>query len=648
MARRFAPWLLWLMLCLWTSSWAKGLVLPFEGPGGHATAQAFARSLGAAAPSLAALLLPDLPWEGSYERVTGSLYTLGGARLALESTRADWVLVGRTGEKGELVLFLATPKEVAGARFTQPLLALRWLGSRLGLKPGPFEPDPRQERDLARLAQGELEGVSRFPAPRALYEAALALSKNGELKASLEPLPQPLVEFWTGLAAGKLLPAYAAMFDLQENRQALAQSQARKLAQGNALERIAAVMVLKATQDPSWRAAARGLSEYAPEIAYGWEQRGFAALEEERPAEAAQAFSRVLELLPQNRSAWTNLGWAQYLRGDKARSLQASLQALRLGPDPTALYNLGLVRALYGDFVGAREAYTRALESDEEEIYRLAIEDLQNTGDTRMAYWMGFLAERVGLLEQARGYYRAFLEANPKHPLAPSARRALAQEGRLELRLVALLLRPDGPDARPFRAGEVLFPQVRLMGSPYLSQQPLWVRLLDAQGKVLAQSSKKIAFRAFTTEVEELAAGVRLPAEGRYVLELRYGEAVLRQPLEVLPASLARQLYVLGLEPRGANGMPLLEPAQLLGAEGDRLLLQKLEAEFKAAAPTAALDPRLSQPLKTGPYAGQSVAELLRKAERRVLEAFLRAAVQEPQLLGENDVVKAFVSWLQK
>jgi tetratricopeptide (TPR) repeat protein len=646
MSRRLALWLL--IFCLWTAGWAKGLVLPFEGPGGNATAQAFARSLEVAAPSLAALLLPDLPWEGSYERVTGSLYTAGGARLALESTRADWVLLGRVGEKGELVLWLATPGETATARFTQPLLALRWLGSRLGLKPGPFEPDPRQEQDLARLAQGELEGVSRFPVPRTLYEAALALTQKGELRTGLEPLPRPLVEFWSGLAAGRLLPAYQAMFDLQENRTALALSQARKLAQGNALERIAAVMVLQAGKDPSWRAVARRLSEYAPQIAYGWEQRGFAALEENKPDEAAQAFARLLELLPQNRSAWTNLGWAQYLRGDKARSLQASLQSLRLGPDPTALYNLGLVRALYGDFVGAREAYTRALESDEEEIYRLAIEDLQNTGDARMGYWMGFLAERVGLLEQAREYYRAFLEASPKHPLAPSARRALAQEGKLEVRLVALLLRPDSPDARPFRAGEVLFPQVRLVGSPYLSQQALWVHLLDVQGRTLAQVSKKIAFRAFTTELEELAPGVRLPAEGRYVLELRYGEAVVRQPLEVLPASLARQLYVLGLEPRGANGTPLLEVAELLGRDGDRLLLQRLEAEFKAAAPMAALDPRLSQPLKAGPYAGQSVAELLRKAERKVLEAFLRAAVQEPQLLGENDVVTAFVKWAQR
>lgn len=633
-----------LLVFLGVSGWAKGLVLPFEGPGGHATAQAFAHSLGVAAPSLAALLLPELPWEGSYERVAGSLYTAGGARLALESTRAEWVLVGKSEEKGELVLFLATPKEVATARFTQPLLALRWLGNRLGLKPGPFEPDPRQEQDLAKLTQGELEGVSRFPAPRALYEAALTLTQKGELESSLEPLPQPLVEFWTG----KLPPAYALMIELQEGRTALALSQAHRLAQGNALERIAAMMVLQAGQDPSWRAVARGLSEYAPQIAYGWEQRGFAALEENKPDEAALAFARLLELLPQKRSAWTNLGWAHYLRGDKARSLQASLQALRLGSDPTTLYNLGLLRALYGDLMGARQAYTRALERDEEGIYRLAIEDLRNSGDDGMGYWMGFLAERVGLLEEAKGYYRAFVKANPKHPLAGSARRALQQQGKLELRLVALLLRPDGPDARPFHAGEVLFPQVRLAGSPYLSQQALSVRLLDAQGGVLAQFSKQIAFRAFTTEVEELAPGVKLPAEGRYVLELRYGEATLRQPLEVLPASLARQLYVLGLQPRGANGTPLLEVSEVLGPEGDRLLLQKLEAEFKAAAPAAALHPRLSQPLKSGPYAGQSVAELLRKAEPKVLEAFLRAAAQEPQLLGENDVVSAFVNWAQR
>lgn len=648
MSRWLALWLL--ILAGWAPSWAKGLVLPFEGPGGHATAQAFAESLGVAPPSLAAVLLPDLPWEGSYERVTGSLYTPGGARLALESTRADWVLVGRTGEGGELVLFLATPKEVARARFTEPLLALRWAGTRLGLKPGAFRPDPRQEADLARLAQGELQGVARFPAPKAQYEAALALTEGGELKGSLEPLPRPLVEFWTSLNAGKPLPAYQAMFDLQEGRKAPALAQARKLAQGNALERVAAVMVLQALEDPAWRAAARGLSEHAPEIPYGWEQRAFAALDEDRPDEAAQAFGRALELLPESRLAWTNLGWAFYLKGDRARSLQASLRSLRLGadPDPTALYNLGLVRALYGDLLGAREAYTRALESDREEVYRLALEDLAAAGDSRLAYWMGFLAERVGLLEEAKAHYRAFLEAHPRHPLAGAARRALAQEGRLEVRLEALLLRPDGPDARPFHAGEVVFPRVRLSGSPYLSQQPLSVRLLDAQGKVLGQGSKKVAFGAMTSELEELAPGVRLPAQGRYTLEVRYGEAVARQALEVLPPSLARQLYVLGLEPRGLGGMPLLETAELLGPEGDRLLLEKLEAEFKAAAPMAAANARLAQPLRAGPYAGQSVAELLRKAERRVLEAFLRAAVQDPQLLGEKDVVNAFVTWVQR
>ncbi|MER3444393.1 MAG: hypothetical protein C4333_09870, partial [Meiothermus sp.] len=173
-------------------------------------------------------------------------------------------------------------------------------------------------------------------------------------------------------------------------------------------------------------------------------------------------------------------------------------------------------------------------------------------------------------------------------------------------------------------------------------------RKVDAQGKVLGQGSKKVAFGAMTSELEELAPGVRLPAQGRYTLEVRYGEAVACQALEVLPPSLARQLYVLGLEPRGLSGMPLLETAELLGPEGDRLLLEKLEAEFKAAAPMAAANARLAQPLRAGPYAGQSVAELLRKAERRVLEAFLRAAVQDPQLLGEKDVVNAFVNWVQR
>ena len=47
-----------------------------------------------APPSLAAILLPDMPWQGSCDLAAGSLATAGGARLAREISGASWLLVG--------------------------------------------------------------------------------------------------------------------------------------------------------------------------------------------------------------------------------------------------------------------------------------------------------------------------------------------------------------------------------------------------------------------------------------------------------------------------------------------------------------------------------------------------------------------------
>ena len=125
--RRFLAglWLLGLAL-------AQGLVLPFEGPNGYGLAQAFAQGLKAPPPTLLALLLPDLPWRGSYE-LAGGLYTKAGARLARAATGADWVLLGREEERG-LRLFLADAQGAKEALFPTPKLAWLWLQGQ-GLAP---------------------------------------------------------------------------------------------------------------------------------------------------------------------------------------------------------------------------------------------------------------------------------------------------------------------------------------------------------------------------------------------------------------------------------------------------------------------------------------------------------------------------------
>ncbi len=91
----------------------RGVVLPFAGPGGHAIAQAVAGGLGVAPPSLAAILLPDMPWQGSYDLAAGSRGSAGGARLAWEISGAAWLLVGRVDPQGWVRVFLEPIRKVA-------------------------------------------------------------------------------------------------------------------------------------------------------------------------------------------------------------------------------------------------------------------------------------------------------------------------------------------------------------------------------------------------------------------------------------------------------------------------------------------------------------------------------------------------------
>ena len=610
---------------------AQGLVLPFEGREGFRLAQAFAEGLKAPPPTLLALLLPNLPWQGSYDLV-GGLYTKAGARLAQAATGADWVLLGREEERG-LRLFLARKDGVKEGLFATPGLAWLWL-QKEGLAPkwAPLPSPTQSEEALRALAQGQN--------PDPLHQSALDL-KEGRGAGLLEGLlPQKLLLLWQG----KLSPPYQAFSLLSQGKREEALKEAGNLLLGDVLERTAAHLLLRTLEDERWKESARTLAQAFPELPLAWEEVSFAAFAEGKGEEAKEALLKALKLRPDYWLYWTNLGWAYYLTKDIPRAILASKRAVELMPNATAYYNLGLFKAIYGDFLGAKAAYDRALRLDEGEDFPEALKDLEERQEPLTLYFRAYLSERVGL--PAKEIYQAFLKAYPKHPLTPRAKRALENLGEetLSLEVRKLSLIPGDLDARPFRASEAVFPEVRLSGTPYLPRHQLET-LLYKEGALLAQEKKPLGFPPLTAALEEVAPAVTLPEPGRYVLEVRYGEAQALIPLEVGPESLARKLYALGLEVRDLSGNLLLTPRETLGPDGDRLLLERTLEALKEAAPLAT-GARLTAPLPRGPYAGKSVQELLRDPTPELVRAFYQAVLEAPDLLGESDVVNAFVEWL--
>jgi len=624
--RRFLALLLLLGLGL-----AQGLVLPFEGPQGFRLAQAFAQGLKAPPPTLLALLLPDLPWRSSYD-LAGGLYSRAGARLAQAATGAEWVLLGKQ-EEGGLRLFLARKDGVKEGRFATPDLAWLWLqGEGLAQRFSALPHPSLSEEELRALAQGEN--------PDPLHQSALDL-KEGRGSGLLEGiLPERLLLLWQG----KLPPAYQAFALLSQGKREEALKLAETLLKGDVLEKTAAELVFRTLEDPRWKEAARTLAQAFPELPLAWEEVSFAAFADEKGKEARDALLKAIRLRPDYWLYWTNLGWAYYLTGDLPRAILASKRAVELMPNATAYYNLGLFKAIYGDFLGAKAAYDRALRLDEGEDFPEALKDLEERQEPLTLYFRAYLSERVGL--PAKEIYQAFLKAYPKHPLTPRAKRALENLGEetLSLEVRKLSLIPGDLDARPFRASEAVFPEVRLSGTPYLPRHQLET-LLYKEGALLAQEKKPLGFPPLTVALEEVAPAVSLPEPGRYVLEVRYGEAQALIPLEVGPESLARKLYALGLEVRDLSGNLLLTPRETLGPDGDRLLLERTLEALKEAAPLAT-SARLTAPLPQGPYAGKSVQELLKNPTLEMVRSFFQKVAEAPELLADNDVVNALVNWL--
>lgn len=76
-----------------------------------------------------------------------------------------------------------------------------------------------------------------------------------------------------------------------------------------------------------------------------------------------------------------------------------------------------------------------------------------------------------------------------------------------------LTLVPGGPDARPFRAGEAIFPEVRLEGRPYLRQASLFTALYR-EGRKVAEEEKPVGFPPLTVALLEVAPPVVPEARG--------------------------------------------------------------------------------------------------------------------------------------
>ncbi len=620
--------LLWLLFLL-APGLAQGLVLPFEGPQGFSLAQRFALGLKAPPPSLLALLLPNPPWTGGYE-ATGGLYTKGGALLAREITGADWLLLGRE-EGGSLRLFLAQKGGVKEGLFQSPETAWLWLKAQgLVSLPTPLPVPTLPEARLRALAQGQ--------DPDPLHQSALDLREGRGPGLLLGVLPEPLLKLWQEI----LPPAYRALGLLAEGRREEALALLPTLLEGGALEGAAAMILLRQTEDERWKEAARSLAGKAPDLALAWEWVSYAAFEEGKGEEAKEALLRALSLRPDYWLYWTNLGWAYYLVGDLARAELASRRAVRLQPNATAHYNLGLFAAIRGDHLGAFSAYTRALRLDEGEEFKEALKDLEARPEPQALFYRAYLSEKAGL--PAEGLYRAFLEAAPRHPLAPMARRALGASRGTELQVLKLTLLPGDREARPFRVGEAILPEVRLEGRPYLLKGELEALLLQGEEEV-ARGAKPLGFPPLTVALQEVAPALTPLEPGPHTLVLRYGGKEVRLPLEIGPPSLARQVYARGLLPKDLDGRPLLRPEEMLEEKGEELLLQRTQEALREAAPLAT-GPRLQAPLEQGPYRGETPRALLEKAPLEAIRAFYQAVVEDPSLLGDEDVVNAFLNWL--
>jgi len=639
---------------------AGGLVLPFEGPGGHALALALADRLGAPSPVLAELTFPEVPWPQGWSYILNDANGPDGARVAYEATGADWALVGHLRADGWIEAYLYRAEGLERARFSEPALLVRWLAARLQAPERPFVYRPELDGALADLANADvdaaasrLSGLDAAARERLQPEIAAVrglLGHGPDLTAL--GLPEAVVDYWVHrkdpaqMADAGVGPVWKAFLPIMNDDREAASKHARLLLRSErALDVAGALLLLRALDDEAWPDAARRLTEVAPEMTLGWEELSFAAFDAGDADGAARALERALALDPENDLYWTNLGWARYLQGDLPGAIAASLRAMRLAPNPTAAYNLGLFYALARDHERAFAYYLEALRLDDEGVTPMALADLAKTHRTDLLYWQGFLLERSGRTDEARQAYAGFLAEHPDHPLAPLAREALLALKEVETKVELLGFRLGPLDVGfEIGAGERVRPVARATSTGYLPSAKVSVEVL-ADGVPVAHAADEVELPPLTADWTRELAPVVVAEPGRYSVRVRYAGARAERALHVGESHLARRLLGEGVVPLALSGEVLLEPEAMAAADGEVRLIEAVLTAVRGAAADAARVERFVKPLAAGPFAGRSVAQVMATADAELARRFLEAALAEPELLLEQDVANAFAEW---
>lgn len=372
----------------------------------------------------------------------------------------------------------------------------------------------------------------------------------------------------------------------------------------------------------------------APDYAWGWEMKSFAAFEEHRPEEARDALLHAIALDPENDLYWTNLGWAYYESGDLPRAELASKLAVRIKDNPTARYNLGLFSALVHLHEDALAHYRRALWLDQDWEVEAAIEDAKNAKAPQMRYWEGFLLARAGRVEEARQALVAFLASGAEPALVPWARRDLLALKRAR-RAVALVHAGPRPEllALPAVAGEPLYLKLRLEATPALPKAPVQVKVFRgpepvASGDFLLHP----LYPPNTVEAEGVVGPIEALPKGEYTLWLRFAGAEAELGLKVVQGHLGQRLLARDLLPRDLDGRPILPARELARDGGERALLTRFLDLLHRLAPQAT---------------EKDLARRLEGVSAEDVRRFFTEALKDPTLLEPNAVI-GFTRWLKK
>ena len=631
---------------------AEGWVLPFESKNGFSDALALSKALDARDPVFAAIFLPEPPWRDGWRLTLPHLGTPAGARMVAEATGADWVLGGWQDEKGLYHLGLFDGEKSHKAVVGSIEAAALWAGAVLGKPVVPQSPNPAWEPVLRLALQNPMQAAEIVQAhgDEALaqnlraYAAALAHGK-------LDILPEPLRAFWIGFHDPKKLPA---------ERMGLVWRTFLSRGKGPALEALiesplllhqtAAVLVLQSNDDPRWKALARKIPKTEPLYAWGYEVQSFAAFEDKNAEEARDALLAAIRLNPKESLYWTNLGWAYYLTGDLPRARLASEYALKLEENPTARYNLGLFHALWGAALPAQEHYQKAVRIDDHWEIKMALLDLEEARKKQpfptAGYWRGLLFTYAGEPEKAHEELSSFLQNHPDHPLAPWAKRLLAQNKHAwqDLSIEALSIRENGKPLTTFGRGEPLWVKLRFEGEPALPGTKLTLELIQ-NGKTVRYGiffEHRPPYPPNTVGYTGWVGPLPLPEKpGRYFVKASWGHASEGIVFLIEETNLARQFYARGLLPRDLDGAPLVPEDTLLSPNGEERLIKALLEAVRQAAPAAAQVETFATPLKNG----KSVAEMMQEADEELVRAYLEAALENPELLLPN-AVEGFARWL--